>query len=296
MGTQQPVTARFHEPPADLAGFFTSFYCAEIETPGPGQIADWLHPEWSGLRIFSGAKPVSRIAGTQPVTDADLVMTGPSSVPLHFSIGTTRLWGFGLLPLGWATFVGQSADQFANTVNNARTTGAFSQFVPLGDRLLALGGPKCTSDPADMFPILEDFFRNDAPRFGNGDARIQTIHSAMIEPELPTVTELAERCGVLPRTLERLSLRHFGFSPKVLLRRQRFMRTLSRFMLEPSLGWIRAIDSLYVDQSHFVRDCHDFLGMAPREYAALDHPILSAFVRERKQALGSPVQTLDPPG
>ncbi len=295
METPQPVTARFHEPPEDLAGFFTSFYCAEIDTSGSDRIADWLHPEWSGLRIFYGAKPVSQIAESPPVADADIVMTGPSSVPLHFSIGTTRLWGFGLLPLGWATFVGQPADEFANSVNNARTTGAFSQFVPLGERLLVQAGLERTSDPAEMFPIFEDFFRNDAPRFGNGDARIQTIHCALIEAELPTVTELAERCGILPRTLERLSLRHFGFSPKLLLRRQRFMRSLSRFMLDPSLGWIRAIDSLYVDQSHFVRDCHDFLGMAPREYAALDHPILSAFVRERIQALGSPVQTLDPP-
>lgn len=296
MRTKQPVTVWFHEPPADLARFFTSFYCADFHVPGPELIADWLHPEWSGLRIFSDATPISQIAGHPPLSGADIVVTGPSSVPLHFSIGTTRLWGFGLFPLGWATFVGQPADRFANTVNNGRTSHVFSHFQPLAERLLADDRPEGSNNPAQMFSIMEDFFRNDAPQFGNGDARIQTTHAALVEAELPTVAHLAELCSVHPRTLERLCLRHFGFPPKLLLRRQRFMRSLSRFMLEPSLGWIRAIDSLYVDQSHFVRDCHDFLGMAPREYAALDHPILSAFVRERKQALGSPVQTLDPPG
>lgn len=295
MVTKQPVTARFHKPPEDLAGFFTSFYFAEIEPEGSAPLDDWLHPEWGGLRIFCGATPVSRIADHPPLSGADLVMTGPSSVPLHFSIGKTRMWGAGFLPLGWATFVGHSADRHANTVSNGRTTSDFVHFTRLAEELLQAS--KCHRDagPADMFPLMEEFFRREAPRFGNQDPRIQTIHSALIEPELPDVSELADLCGVHPRTLERLSRRYFGFSPKLLLRRQRFMRSLSRYMLDPSLKWIGAIDPHYVDQSHFVRDCHDFLGMAPSEYVGLDHPILTAFMIERKRVLGSPVQTLDAP-
>lgn len=295
MVVEHPVTVSFYEPPEDLAQYFTSFYCAEIQPVGPEPVADRLHPEWAGLRIFSGAKPISRISGQPTLSEADVVVTGPSSIPLHFSIGATRFLCVGFLPLGWATFVGQPANRFANTVNNARSTSAFSHFVPLAERLLNGGACGGDADSAASFPIMENFFRNEAPRFGNGEPRIQTIHAALVEPELPNVSQMAERCGVHPRTLERLCLRHFGFSPKLLLRRQRFMRSLSRFMLDPSLGWVGAIDSLYVDQSHFVRDCHDFLGMPPSAYAALDHPILAAFMRERKRVLGSPVQTLDPP-
>ncbi len=291
MVTKQPVTARFHKPSEDLAGFFTSFYTAEF-APVPGDLlTDRLHPEWGGLRIFDGETPQSQI-GVHPVlADADLVLTGPSSGPLHFTIGRTHMWGIGFLPLGWATFVGQPAATYANTVHNGRTTSDFAHFVPLADQLLEAS----KSSAADHFAIMEEFFLKEAPRFGNLDPRIQTIHTALIEPELPDVSELAELCGVHPRTLERLSLRYFGFSPKLLLRRQRFMRSLTRYMLEPSLRWIGAIDSHYVDQSHFVRDCHDFLGMAPSEYAGLDHPILAAFMQERKRVLGSPVQTLDAP-
>jgi len=73
------------------------------------------------------------------------------------------------------------------------------------------------------------------------------------------------------------------------------MRSLAQFMLDPSLGWVGAIDALYVDQSHFVRDCHEFLGMTPSEYAAQDHPVISAFMRERMRAHGSAAQTLDVP-
>jgi methylphosphotriester-DNA--protein-cysteine methyltransferase len=95
--------------------------------------------------------------------------------------------------------------------------------------------------------------------------------------------------------MERLCRKHFGFSPKLLLRRQRFMRSLAQFVLDPSLGWIGALDSLYFDQSHFVRDCRDFLGMAPSEYVAADHPVILGFMRERMRAHGSAVQTLDSP-
>ena len=143
--------------------------------------------------------------------------------------------------------------------------------------------------------VLTEYFRHGSPRFGKEDPRIQAIHSVLLEPELPHVSEMAARCGLNQRTMERLCRKHFGFSPKVLLRRQRFMRSVVDFMLDPSMGWIGAIDSLYFDQSHFVRDCKDFLGMAPSDYAAMDHPVIAGFMRERMRVHGSAVQTLDKP-
>ena len=121
-------------------------------------------------------------------------------------------------------------------------------------------------------------------------------HEMLLDHELSEVGEMSARAGLGQRTLERVCRQAFGFPPKLLLRRQRFMRSLARFMMDPSLGWIGAMDSLYFDQSQFVRDCHTFLGMAPSEYAAMEHPILAAFMRERQRTHGSAVQTLDKPG
>ena len=97
------------------------------------------------------------------------------------------------------------------------------------------------------------------------------------------------------RTVERACHRAFGFSPKLLLRRQRFMRSLSDFMLDPTLKWIGAIDSHYHDQAQFVRDFRQFIGMSPRQYAALPKPLIGAVMRERARFAGSAVQTLDGP-
>jgi len=95
--------------------------------------------------------------------------------------------------------------------------------------------------------------------------------------------------------LERLCRRHFGFPPRLLLRRQRFMRSLVQYMLDPALHWIGAIDSHYHDQAQFVRDFHRFMGMSPSEYAATPKPILREVMRARQEFMGSAVQALHAP-
>ncbi|MXO91255.1 AraC family transcriptional regulator [Pontixanthobacter aquaemixtae] len=284
------VAVNFYEPPKDLERFFTTFYCVQIDPEGDDRVTDALHPEWGNIRVFSGDLPNSKI-GNSSLSGADITITGPSSQPLDFTLGRSRLWGIGLLPLGWATFVGQPADQYVNALFDGRTETVFAHFAGLADCLLDQN-----STEEQQLDHIERFFREEAPRFGKEDHRIQKIHSVLLKPELPHVSDMAEQCDLNQRTLERLCRKHFGFTPKVLLRRQRFMRSVADFMLDPSMGWIGAIDSLYFDQSHFVRDCQDFLGMSPSEYAGMDHPIIASFVRERMRAHGSAVQTLDKPG
>lgn len=279
----------FHAPPADLARYFTTFYHVIINPADGGMVQDSLHPEWANIRIFSGSGPRSTIGG-QTLAAANCTLTGPSSEPLHFSIDRTELWGVGLLPLGWACFIGRPADRYANRVLDVRGTRGLEKIAQLADHVLDRIG-----SPEEQLASLHRFFRDAANHVGAEDPRIAAIHAILVEPELPHVSDLADRCELHPRTLERLCRKHFGFSPKRLLRRQRFMRSLAQFILDPSMGWIGAMDSLYFDQSHFVRDCKDFLGVAPSEYAAADHPVMTTFVRERMRVLGSAAQTLHPP-
>jgi methylphosphotriester-DNA--protein-cysteine methyltransferase len=97
------------------------------------------------------------------------------------------------------------------------------------------------------------------------------------------------------RTLERMCMRYFGFSPKLLMRRQRFMRSLTSFMLQRGSRWTEAMDGDYHDQAQFTREFREFMTMNPSEYAALDHPILTSFMEARARIWGSAAQTLDPP-
>jgi len=286
----QAVSVRFHQPPEDLRRYFTTFYLTEIDPGEAGTLRDSLHPEWAGLRFFSPQGPRAWTDAGDNIKGARFQATGPTSHPIHFDLPRTRMWGIGILPLGWARFVGRPAAASANRLYDGLKEPAFAAFRPLADSLLACAG----NEDAELAAITA-FFRDFPAHPLADERRLLAIHVALVDPEVITVADLVKRVAASQRTVERLCHRHFGFSPKLLLRRQRFMRSLAQFMLDPSLKWIGAMDPNYHDQAQFVRDFHEFMGLTPREYAGQPHPVLERFVHERLKAHGAPVQTLDKP-
>ncbi|UBS34193.1 helix-turn-helix domain-containing protein [Altererythrobacter sp. N1] len=282
------VDVRFFAPPPEFDGCFTTFYRATFTMPGGGTVTDHLQPEWANLRVFSQDLPRSNMIGGSTVEGARLLVTGPSSVPNRFEIASTRMWGIGLLPLGWARFVRLQAADHANLLAEVEKHPAFTRFASLSN--IFANDP---DDEAELAQLIA-FFRSIDEPCGDTDT-ITLVHGALVDPEVANVAELSKRSGLSVRVLERVCRRHFGFPPKLLLRRQRFMRTLATFMLAEQGQWKAAIDEHYHDHAHFTRDFRAFMHMTPSEYAALPHPVLSAFMAERKRMWGSPAQTLDKP-
>lgn len=291
MSLDYQITMRFYPPPEDLRRYFTTFYVSEIDPGSAGVLKDSLHPEWGGMRIFTPNGPDAWTDRGERLTNVTFLTQGPSSQPIHFTMPKTRLWGFGFLPLGWAKFVRLPAAEFANHICDGHVHPYCEPFRPLAESLHG----DTVDEEAELGRIIA-FFRNFKSRDPVDEKRILAIHAALVDPQLTTVQQLVQRVAASQRTIERISYRHFGFSPKLLLRRQRFMRSLAQFMLDPSLKWIGAIDSSYFDQAQFVRDFREFMGVSPREYSSQPHPVLERFTQERNKALASAVQTLDRPG
>ncbi|OZA65804.1 MAG: hypothetical protein B7X78_04805, partial [Sphingomonadales bacterium 39-62-4] len=193
-------------------------------------------------------------------------------------------------PLGWARFVGQPANAHADRVYALAEQPFLQPFAPLA----AIFG-QAPDEEAELSRITQFFLQKLAQSDEADDPRILVCHNALLDPEISNVAEMAEATRLPAHTLERQCRRHFGFAPRLLLRRQRFMRSLVQYMLDPTLHWIGAIDSHYHDQAQFVRDFHRFMGMSPREYAATPKPILQEVMRARQEFLGSAVQALHAP-
>lgn len=288
-GIQAKVDVRFFAPPPDLAPCFTTFYRLRLTLPPGQRVIDYLQPEWANLRFFSRNAPTTWLTDGEDSIDVRFTATGPSSLPIKFAMGATYMWGVGLLPLGWARYVGVPAHTMANTISDGEKCETFARFRPLLDLLDERSG-----DDEELFARAVRFFRELAPP-PRDENRILAIHEAMIDTSILHVSDFADRACMTTRTLERMCRRHFGFSPRLLLRRQRMMRSLAAFMLGGGKSWSETIDAHYHDQAHFVHEFHAFMGMSPSDYAALPHPILSAFMAERQRVWGSPVQTLDAP-
>lgn len=283
------VRSRFFAPPPRFENCFTTFYQLHLDVDDGAAVSDYLQPEWGTVRFFAGGTPTGSI-GHSSIAGARCAVTGPSSLPLKFEIGSSRMWGIGFLPLGWARFIDSPASDLANMVANGEQHPAFSRVSGLSEVLC----DPSASDKEQYDAIVATM--DAAMRPGRDEAKIQQVHRILMDDDLASVAEFAKRSGMSVRTLERIARRYFGFTPKLLMRRQRFMRSLTHFMLHKGARWTDAMDELYHDQAQFSREFRQFMTMSPSDYAALDHPLLDSFVEARARIWGSAAQTLDRPG
>lgn len=275
-------------PPRDLAPYITAFY--RTEAIGDAPVEDWLPPEGANLRV-GRAEVYEAAIGADPLQHVPAaVLSGPTSRVTRLRIGAGKFWGVGLLPMGFAKFIGAPvsdyADRFRDAAGRADLDPLRSMIVHLAHR-----AGDIDRDLAVMTASFRALVTNPMSRH---DAILRT-HKAILSDRLTTVTTLADHLGTSTRTLERFARRYFGFAPKLLLRRQRFLRSLAKFMVDPSLTWVNSLDSHYHDQAQFVREFRHFMLMRPSDYAALEHPIARTAVRARRQALGEPMQILHRP-
>ncbi|MEP2987411.1 MAG: helix-turn-helix domain-containing protein [Parasphingorhabdus sp.] len=286
-----PVTLRFFIPDERLRPYISTYYLTEVNPATEERITDWLHPEWANLRIIEGILPMGSIGNEDPITAPRFSVVGPTSCATYFESNRMRSWGIGLLPLGWSKFIGVSAADYSDKTTDGNIDPHFAKFAPLTGGIFGAG----TADPEKEVQFIEEFFLNLLEGADADDLLIQKAHQILIDESLATVQDMADLLGVTGRTLDRLSRRAFGFPPKLLLRRQRFLRSLAENMLNPSQNWISTLDQHYYDQAHFGRDFQRFMGMSASEYKAKPHPFLNAAVHGRMAAAGAGMQVLHDP-
>ena len=292
MAADFSVEVRFYRLSDRLQPFFTALTQFDIVCPPGAMIEDLLHPEWGALR-FSTGQPLVAASGTGPLAPCPrCAATGPTSRAIRFAVGPSRVFGLGLQPAGWARFVGADACDFADRIVDGAQHPAFGAFAPIlplvQDRRAA---PAAVAERIDAHLLAHLERTAPPPQPQLRLTQIRLLHDALRDAGVAHVGQLAERAGLGLRSLERISLRTFGFPPKLLLRRQRFLRSLARYMLAPGGKWSEALDEQYCDQAQFVRDFRAFMGMTPSDYAERPHPILSRTMGQLMAELGAAPET-----
>lgn len=289
----QPLSAvgdyRFILPAPQLRPYLSSYYFFEVDTPGGEALDDFLHPEWASARYILDGEADASLVGEKPFRVPSASMTGPTSRAMHIVCQRTRLAGIGILPLGWHKIVAADASDYADGNFDLSADPVFDVFAAIGSQISTLADPEAIAAVMDRHLLARLTGPNDRER------EIAAVHGALTDPEMMDVAKLAERTGLNVQALERLCRRVFGFPPKKLLRRQRFLRSLAPRLLDPSLKWSKVLDGSYHDQPHFSRDFKEFMGVSPREYLKMARPISKAAVRARLEALGQPLQLLQGP-
>ncbi|QJB69718.1 helix-turn-helix domain-containing protein [Parasphingorhabdus halotolerans] len=286
-----PVTVRFFLPDEALKPYISTLYLTEVNIADSERVSDYLHPEWANLRFFNPATMIAAVGDQEPAVAPAFGVLGPTSKATYFSASTIRMWGIGLLPLGWAKFIGKSAEDYVDRTCDGDADPAFGDFAPLRKKLFGSKQPDPKNEAAALNRHLAGLLES-APE---DDILVRRAHEILVDPDLVTVQAMADRLNITGRTLDRLSRRAFGFAPKLLLQRQRFLRSLAENMLNPSQNWISSLDPQYYDQAHFGRDFKRFMGMSATEYKAQPHPFMNAAVHSRMAAAGAGMQVLHDP-
>jgi AraC-like DNA-binding protein len=93
------------------------------------------------------------------------------------------------------------------------------------------------------------------------------------DPTVQRVAQVCEAFDIGERTLQRLTQRRIGLSPKWLVQRRRLHEAAERLRGEqrPDLAAVAA-DLGYADQAHFNRDFRAVTGLTPGAYAAEPRP------------------------
>jgi AraC-like DNA-binding protein len=278
---------RFYRPVERLRPYVSSYYVLDIQSDGA--VEDLLHPEWANIRFILRGHWTARLAGAERSSaDTPAMLFGPSSRTTRISgVAPTRTANVGLLPLGWAHLIGRRAHRSAD-----RIASLHDVFPEDTDRLLA--ALRDAADDDALRRLLDEFLLGLDARRPEPPALLVHAHAVLLDPAVRTAEEFAARLGVSGRHAARLSLDMFGFPPKILLRRQRFLRTFDMMRSRLDEPWARLLDEAYYDQSHFVRDFHRFMGMSPTQYFALPRVLLDPAARLRGQAIGQTLQGLHP--
>ncbi len=121
---------------------------------------------------------------------------------------------------------------------------------------------------ADMFRILGDVLASAASRpMANHPAVSFALEQAERAPHRTSVASLAQAADLSRKRFIDLFTREVGMTPKLYLRMARFERLLRDIFPRLSVDWAETAAGFgYFDQSHLIRDFHDFAGMTPTEY------------------------------
>ncbi len=250
-----------HQPATALQPYVTFYYFVTAD----GSMTDFLYPEWGNVRFVLDGDWVAAVDGGTD-TPARARLYGHTDGCGRVVASGGRVAGFGLTPLGWHRMFGTDASLLANRA------------VALGDAFgsatSALHAALTIEDPAAAVAAA------DAVLLAHTDGRpaddpltvtvCRTLHDRPHD-----VAGFAAVVGVSLRTLHRVCLRTFGFPPKRLLRRQRFLDTLGHVRTAVGDPLRDTLDPDYCDQAHFYRDFRDFMGMSPRAYFSASRSIMA---------------------
>jgi AraC-like DNA-binding protein len=195
---------------------------------------------------------------------SSMVIAGPNALPAYLgATGNIKAISISITALGWVR------------LTNTPLCDIADRFVDVSDILphyLDLLTELTASSSQDRIALnLEAFFSHyiGARVIPYASAYVQRIEKMLAAKPDCKVSEVATALGISSRQLERIMPDAFGFAPKTVLRRARYLHTVRQLMATPTHQQVNQASALYFDQAHMIREFRKFTGQTPRGFLEL---------------------------
>lgn len=275
------INLQYEAPDAPLNQLVSSFYrfdyqghaLREVERADRAQFRITLYGE--GRYRFDD----------QEIPAYPVTVIGPTTRPFEsLSDAPIGLFGWGMLPAGWAALMGAESENWIDKAFDARQIFGES-IMELRGQLIAM------AEPAAQFALgkeaaTEIYRKTDGAPF----EFTAMVDRWLVDDSDPDVDVLIAESGLSPRQLERMTKRYYGMPPKKLARKYRALRAANKLAHGDSLDDTE-LGLAFYDQSHLTREVKHFTGLTPGQLKAGASALTKATMLGRS-ALGGKVSPL----
>jgi AraC-like DNA-binding protein len=271
-----PFELQYFPPDPDLAEMVSSFYFVRVDMPLFDESERADRPQFRIMSVPEG-EYIFPDGYRFPAGRATII--GPTSGSVRaIGNGPLRMYGFGLIPAGWATLMGSHADKLTDRAIDA--ADLFGDWIE--EVVDAIGN---AADTQERLVIGNNFVREILKK--NEPAPVwftRTVDEWLTASPSPQVPELVEATGMSIRSVERMTKHYYGLSPRMLARKYRAVRAASALARGEKLDDAELGDAFY-DQSHLIREIKRFAGATPGQLSK-PSPYTEATAKGRKQMAG----------
>ncbi len=279
-GLRVLVTIRYFAPAPELRGLVSSYYFCETQL---GVLTDRLRAELGQIRFILAGSLRCTYDDGRGIECPPCLLTGPTGGPVTTEArGPLAMFGAGLMPCGWTTLIGADADELADAIVDL--PGVVG---PSADTAYqALGNARTDAErvaAADRFFLGLLSVAHPVPLWFT-----RLADEWLIATPNPDVDVLVAASGMSSRQVERWTRRHYGASPKLLSRKYRALQAAVRLGNGDADTWAEAAGDSFYDQSHFIREFKQFIGVTPTAFIAGAAPVSRLTIARRQLVPGMP--------
>ena len=274
------LLSRNYEPTKDLAPYIARHYLMSAELPEDMVITDSLMSETAFIRILVRGDWQVLAADGEWRSHQGALIFGGNARPMRVRVkGPFTVIGMALRPCGWQALFEEPARDFADTM-----TPLGNIWGDIADNLYQTVVQNPGDDDA-VVQAMEHAVRQRRDERGKqrlNDA-IAGFEPVIIADSTRKVEEVAGELGLSLRQLERLCIRHFGHTPKMIMRRSRFLDMAAILRGLGTSSEAEMAELSFFDQSHLIREFRQFIGMTAAEFEKASTPLLDAGLELRQQ-------------